>query len=69
MSIVSLYVSKVRKKNFSRNWKHLSECYSMLKFGITGEFGFVTESMKEGLYEKKVSDYTEDIISMIRVED
>ena len=36
---------------------------------LTGEFGFVTESMKEGLYEKKVSDYTEDIISMIRVED
>ena len=36
---------------------------------LIGEFGFVTESMKEGLYEKKVSDYTEDIISMIRVED
>ena len=36
---------------------------------VDGEFGFVTESMKEGLYEKKVSDYTEDIISMIRVED
>ena len=36
---------------------------------IIGEFGFVTESMKEGAYQKKASDYTEDIISMIRVED
>ena len=51
----------------------LEASFGMLQYvevpEIAGEFGFVTESMKEGLYEKKVSDYTEDIISMIRVED
>ncbi|MDO4312416.1 MAG: homoserine dehydrogenase [Eubacteriales bacterium] len=36
---------------------------------IDGEFGFVTECMPEGEYQKKAADYTEEIISMIRVEE
>ncbi len=35
---------------------------------IQDEFGFVTECMPEGEYQKKASGYTERIISMIRVE-
>lgn len=34
-----------------------------------GEFGFVTECMPEGEYQKKASGYAGEIISMIRVEE
>lgn len=51
----------------------LESTFGMLQYvkvpEITGEFGFVTEKMKEGAYQEKASEYTEDMISMIRVED
>lgn len=51
----------------------LNADFGMLQYvsvsGIQGEFGFVTECMAEGEYQKKASDYAGEIISMIRVEE
>lgn len=47
--------------------------FGMLQYvavpGIGGEFGFVTECLPEGEYQKKAAGYAEQIISMIRVEE
>lgn len=51
----------------------LASDFGMLQYvsvpEISGEFGFVTESMPEGTYQKKASGYGETIISMIRVKE
>lgn len=54
MSIVSLCCIKGKKEELQQK---LEASFGMLQYvevpEIAGEFGFVTESMKEGLYEKK----------------
>jgi homoserine dehydrogenase len=51
----------------------LEKDFGMLQYvevpGLDGEFGCVTECMPEGIYQKKAATYTDEIISMIRVED
>lgn len=53
--------------------ERLAADFGMLQYvsvsGAEGEFGFVTECMPEGEYQKKASGYAGEIISMIRVEE
>ncbi len=51
----------------------LAADFGMLQYvsvpGLDGEFGFVTEAMPEGEYQKKASGYKDTVISMIRVKE
>lgn len=61
---------KGRKEEFQDK---LQQDFGMLQFvavpELSGEFGFVTERMPEGVYQEKAREYESEIISMIRVEE
>lgn len=64
----------VRMKGSKEELQEKLGCdFGMLQYvvvpGIAGEFGFVTECMPEGEYQKKAAGYAQRIISMIRVEE